>query len=506
VAEALPDDIVTRMTDRLAEAVGPRRYAMWFDQSASFDFQPNQRSLQVAVPNQFAANWIERHLSTPLREVVDQQLGDDVTVDLKIAPRSFDGNGQLPANGSATGQTPIKPGTTAGHNGQVATVNQSDAVQPGRSTAQRAAGGAPMRHRLDDFIVGPSNELAYTAVRRLVEDEAAAGQPVFLHGGCGVGKTHLLQGLCHQMHQLQPEAKVLYTTGERFTNEYITAVRNNQLDRFRRAMRKLDLLAVDDVHFLANKQSTQKEFLHSFNEIELGGARLALASDSHPKWIEQFSEALVNRCVRGLVVRIDEPDAATRQKLIRALAQHRGLAIHDGAVTQLADHCQGSVREIEGLLTKLHALTTLDRGGGAYGGGNVNGTAEPIGRAKVDQLLAHDAPGAGPCGPVDFNTLRDTVACELGVEVSQITGSSRQKQVVLARSVLVHLARDLTSMSFPEIARALGRTNHSTTITAAKRMQRQIDAAEPLHLPGRREPISPSGLVQQIKRAVQSRC
>jgi chromosomal replication initiator protein len=467
---------------------------MWFDQSASFSYQPQQQTLRLAVPSRFVANWIERQLHQTLRQVVDQELGTEVSVQVAVDPDAF--------------EAPVRPGPAresgAASAEPAAEVAPHASAQPaasrrgaGQGQARTPSVSAPMRHQLTDFIVGPSNELAYAAARRLVEDNATAGQPLFLHGGCGVGKTHLLQGLCHAVQQVQPQAKVLYTTGERFTNEYIAAVRNNQLEQFRRTMRELDLLAVDDIHFLANKQATQQEFLHSFNEIELGGARLALASDSHPKLIEQFSEALVNRCVRGLVVRINEPDEATRYRLVEALAKRRGLVLQTAAIEQLAARCHGSVREIEGLLTKLHALSTLNQRGGAAG----QNPDQPIGRAMIDQLLSHDAP-AGPRRPVAFETLRDVVAEELCISVNQLTGSSRQKQVVLARSVLVHLARDLTSMSFPEIARAMGRSNHSTTITAAKRMQRQLDADEPLHLPGYREPMRPTALIEQIKRAL----
>jgi chromosomal replication initiator protein len=495
VTIALQDDHVARVTDQLAQTLGSRRFTMWFDQSARFDYEPSRQALRVAVPNRFVANRIERQFHQALSEAISQQLGDQVQLELEVDPSRFVQGDEGPAGECNTPETP------AGEQGSAdasASPGASAATAPARAHAgarngQGSRAAAPMRHRLDDFVVGPSNQLAYAAANRLTADEAAAGQPLFIHGGCGMGKTHLLQGLCRKMQHDNPQARVLYTTGERFTNEYITAVRANKLDAFRQRIRQLDLLAVDDVHFIANKQATQQEFLHSFNEIELGGARLALASDSHPKMIEQFSEALVNRFVHGLVVQINEPDAETRRRLVSELAQRRGLTLQSAAVDVLAGRCTGSVREIEGLLTKLHALATLGNG--------LTQRDQPIGRAVVDQLLGTQAQ-RGPSKPVDFTVLRDTVAEHVGVGVKQVLGSSRQKHVVLARAVLIHLARELTAMSFPEIARAMGRTNHSTVITAAKRLSRQMQSGETTRLPGQLEAVGVNDLVEQIKRAL----
>ena len=528
---ALQDDQVARLTQQLARTVGQRRYTMWFDQAARFEYQREAQALKVAVPNRFVANWIEQHFRQALSEAIEHQLGPEIGLRLEVDPSPFQSarpaDAENPTDATAetgdagdtgaAGDTRLatEPGQSSDQptDGQPASAASATAAGRGPAPRTRALGrsagragrtttgqpnaapqvGAPMRHQLDDFIVGPSNELAYAAASRLATDEAAAGQPLFLHGGCGLGKTHLLQGLCRKMQAHSPQARVLYTTGERFTNEYITAVRANKLDAFRQRMRQLDLLAVDDVHFIANKQATQQEFLHSFNEIELGGARVALASDSHPKLIEQFSDALVNRCVHGLVVQINQPDRDTRRRLVSELAGRRGLALQPGAVDVLAARCTGSVREIEGLLTKLHALTTLGRG--------LSRSDEPIGRAMIDQLLGADAP-TQPRKPVAFAELRDAVAEAVGVSVKQLLGSSRQKQVVLARGLVVYLARELTAMSFPEIAKAMGRANHSTIITAAKRLDRQMQAGESVVLPGQAEATPLAELVERIKRAI----
>ena len=457
---------------------------MWFDQSARFDHRAPDQHTYVLVPNQFVADWIERNFHQHLRAAVDEVVAQDAPLSITVAPDRF-ASRPAPADHNDLSQPIARREQTAAAAGP-----QAAPPRPRSETSLPA-----MRHRLDDFIVGPSNELAFAAASRLADGQPSAAHPLFIHGTCGLGKTHLLQGLCQQFHQHQPGARILYTTGERFTNEYITAVRNNKLDTFRRKMRRLDLLAVDDIHFIANKQATQQEFLHSFDEIELGGARLVLASDCHPKLIKQFSEALVSRCVRGLVVQIHTPDTDTRRRLITSLAQRRRIHLEPHVLDLLAGRCDGSVREIEGTLTKLQALTSLTQ--------RKDATA-PIGRAMIERLF-DEGHTRQHHKPVRFDEVISAVSEHLGVTQAQITGRGRHRHIVLARSITVYLARDLTSMSYPEIAAAMDRANHSTIITAAQRMARQLKANQPVLLPSHASAVTPVELVESIRRQVVRR-
>ena len=495
-------DIGARIASRLADSLGPRRYAMWFDQSAQFDYEDGHAdggTLHVDVPNRFIADGIDRHFHHALRNAANEELGPDVALHVRISPERFNGsrdatvaadNGHDGASEVATPpKSPDRPGDDAL---RLPRVQITGAQTQHHSTALRR-----LRHQLDSFVVGPSNQLAYAAAQRIADDETDAAHPLFIHGGCGLGKTHLLQGICRRWLEHHPDANVLYTTGEQFTNEYITAVRTNKLERFRKWIRGLDLLAVDDVHFIANKQATQQEFLHSFDQIELCGARVVLASDSHPKLIKQFSEALVSRCVRGMVVPIKPPDARTRTRLVLALAERRNLNLATAAARTLGQQAHGSVREIEGTLTKLQALIAVARQNGQR-------IEEPIGHTLIHQLTDAEAAQDAPRRPVQFQSVLDAVATELAVSRQQILGRGRHRLVVLARALTVYLTRRLTAMSYPELATALGRSNHSTVITAAQRMQKQIDANDtlttPPHLAG--EPVQEviERLTRQITR------
>ncbi len=442
---------------------------MWFDRSARFDFRNGSQQLDVAVPNRFVAEWIGKHFHDDLRSVAREETGGDCDLNVYVDPQPF---AAAARRGTETQDAPSSTDQRQAHGG------------PHGLRYRRARAAAPqpnLRYRIDDFVVGASNELAVAAAHRLVDDEAdhSHGSPLFIHGGVGLGKTHLLQGICQKMLDNNPGANVLYTTGEQFTNEFLTAVRSGNIDAFRKRIRVLDLLAVDDIHFIANKNATQQEFLHSFNAIELVGARVVLASDAHPKMIQQFSEALVSRCVRGLVVEIKTPDPEMRRRLVSVLAQRRGITLADSAVETIAQHCRDSVRELEGTLTKLKAMAAMEspRHEQHAAGDGV------IGHTVVARLFAARQTDAA-ARPIRIDTILTLVSERLAVSKDRIVRGNRQKDAVVARGLVVHLARTLTPMSFPEIAAALGRPSHSTVVTAYQRVCKQIESQAVVTLPG----------------------
>lgn len=366
------------------------------------------------------------------------------------------------------------------------------AVVAGRATPLlRAPAPRPtdtFKYQFDNFVVGRSNRLAYSAALRLAEDSTPV-PPIFVHGTCGMGKTHLLRAAAGRFAERCPGSVVKYTTAEAFTNEFIQAVRANRVESFRRVYRRVDLLCVDDVHFFSNKDATQTELLHTLDAVQVDGARLLLASDEHPKEIAKLSERLVSRFMAGAVVRIDVPDAELREKLVQHLAQRRGMTIDPEAVQLIAARSArsvgalggfgGSVREIEGLLNQIDAVHRLLPDPGATAG---------IGPAVVKRALGlDDQAAAGPASgklrrPVSADAIVAEVCRELSVDMADFMGKGRHKRVVLARSLVASLSRKLTTMSFPEIARAMGRSNHSTIITAQRRIDRQLaeDAGKPL--------------------------
>lgn len=373
----------------------------------------------------------------------------------------------------------------------------------------RTPGSSVLRHRLCDFVVGEANRLAYTGAMQISE---GGGPPpftlLFVHGLCGLGKTHLLQGAASRFRELHPGAKVRYTTAEDFTNDFVAGVRNGRLDSFRAAYRGLDLLCVDDVQFLASKTQTQNELLHTFNAVNLGGARIILASDEHPRQSTKLGSALISRFMSGMVVRLDPPDPVLREQVLRALAARRGLALEAAAsacIAEFAGRSPGaSIRDLEGALTQVDAMVRLMPG--------LAGSAD--GKQTVGLHLVHKALGIGagnenrgfrPRKPIRVDRISDEVCRTLRVEADELMGRGRHRRVVLARTLVAHLSRTLTTLSYPEIARAMGRPNHSTIVTACQRFGRQLAADEGLDL-GPDLPelagLNLKGLCEQVRQGV----
>jgi len=324
------------------------------------------------------------------------------------------------------------------------------------------------RRRLETFVVGASNRLAHAAALRLADGDAGITS-LFIHGGCGLGKTHLLLGIVAHVRARRPGARVRYTTAEAFTNEYVDAVRAGKVPAFRRTCRRLDLLCIDDVHFLGGKEGTQTELLHTFDAIGLEGSRVVLASDEHPHEIRSMSQHLVSRFVSGAVVKIEPPDAELRTRLVAHLAQARGLNLDDASIVLVADHAGrpeargGSAREIDGLLVQIEAMRRLTPE-------QPHATPGLVRRA----LGVADTAPAKPRRPIPPATIIEEACTALGVDQTELMGRGRHRRIVLARSLIVHLCRRLTTRSYPEIARAMGRPNHSTVITAQQRLDRQM--------------------------------
>lgn len=485
-----------RICDALVRRIGRHKFDMWFAHAA---MAVHGKRLEISTDNQFVANWIGSKFAGELRTVAREALGRDVELEVQLRPGSGDGRTPeaydavqpVPPEDAKDTQTAAEPIPTA-----------RPARRPARESLNHSV--ATLR-RLEDFVVGPSNRLAYSSAVRLAEDGMgnAAGStgvaaspdnghsmsPLFIHGECGVGKSHLLQGICRRAtEQGRGRCRVRYVTGEQFTNEFITAIRNNSIDEFRRRVRKLDLLAIDDVHFLANKHKTQTEFLYTLEAIDLSGARVVMASDNHPHHIRRFNQALVSRFMSGMVVKVERPDRMTRIALVRRLAQSRGLALSEAAVELIAGHCVGSVRELEGAITKLDAYRMVVNGE-AVGGEIGVMLAEKVFRDQAQQ----------PRHIVRLASIVEAVCRRLAVSKADMLGSSRHRRVVLARGVAAYLARELTTHSFPEIAADLGRINHSTIHTADQRLRKQLEANEDLDLGGSTR-IRLSELVEEIRR------
>ncbi len=452
-----------RFLGRLEEQVGPAHFRRYFDRQTVIGVAGGH--VDVTVASGFLAEMLDRRFGKDLRRVAIEVGNADVR--FRIDRAAF-----TPAKGFAA--EPAGPAVAVG-------LEQARSI---RANITGPTGVVRDRQRFEDFLVGDSNRLAEAACRRLIEaasDKGCGGEPVFVHGACGMGKTHLLRATAHAFSLVAGPQAVRYTTAEAFTNEFIMAVRANKVDQFRKAYRRVKLLCLDDVHFLANKEATQTELLHTLDAANLDGARIAVASDEHPRDIPRISERLVSRFMAGMVVKIEAPEAELRTRLVTHLAQRRGLTLEPMAAKLVAERSGrsvgsmggfgGSVREIEGLVTQIDAvqrlLPDLSRGNGHVG----------LVLVRKAFGLQDSAQSVGPLRakrPIAIETVISEVCGALSVDLSELMGKGRHKRVVLARSLVAYLGRKLTTLSFPELARSMGRPNHSTVITAQRRLQSNV--------------------------------
>ena len=429
-------DEVSALNSAIEDRIGQQRFRVWFRNSTRFSLSEDY--LKVGVPNPFIGNWIETHFLRDINEAVLAVTGSSRKVAFNVEPE-LSGNqrrGQLDSQAQLVQKA---------HN----RTTRSRTIAAGRRVV------APLKLTLDTFVEGPGNQLAYNAAQSIISDEVSPFNPLFFHGGYGLGKTHLMQGICNEVSREQPGAKWLYVSAEEFTNQYVLALKTKKLEAFRRRFRQTDLLAIDDIHFLASKPSTQEEFLHTFNTIDLAGKKVILASDAHPKMIGQLCESLVSRFVSGMVVKIEPPDFKTRCAICSQRARMMNKNLPDKVIAYIAENMRTNVRELEGALLKLVAYASL--------------TSEAVTVAMARQVLAEHISRTDPI--VHISDIESAVTTFFGITPADVHSSKKDRTTSLARSFSMYLARKYTKMSFPEIGRLMGNKNHATVILACRKIE-----------------------------------
>ncbi len=453
-------DAESRIKQRLAQLVGPQRYRVWFQNSTRLSLTDGY--LKVGVPNLFIGAWIENHYSQQIQAAAQKVVGVPVRLCFGIDPALFrhlrktqlDSQAEfIQSNARRTMRAAAAAaGNGNGHGRAVAAgLDNWDGNGRGRQT---------LRGRLEDFVVGARSELAYSVARSVVERPGGCYKTVFFHGGVGLGKTHLLHGIANALAESRPDLQWRYVCGEEFTNEFLLALRMNRIDGFRHRYRALDVLLIDDVHFLANKRATQEEFLHTFNAIDGSGRQVVMASDAHPRLIGDLPESLTSRFISGSVVRIEPPDSATRCEILRRRAAAMGRNLPDDVITYVAGRIETNVRELEGALIRLVAYAALGK--------------SPITIGTARQALEDHVARTAPI--LTVGDLEMGVATFFGLTPADLHSSRKTRTVALARNIAMYLARERTRLSLPEIGRLMGDKNHTTVLLAHRRIGRLLAA------------------------------
>lgn len=431
--EVLSPGTMAAFEEEIKESIGEPRYELWFSGNTRLSLE--EGGLLVGVPNRFFREWLESHFADELRAVAERVLGERVPVRFRIDPNLF--------RKSRSETTPTAP---------------KAAPKPAAAAANKLPRKSS-RFGLDRFVVGTSNKVAHAAVSALAEDPLNAFSPLYIYGGVGTGKTHLLKGLEETLKRQHPSLKVLALSCEEFTNQFIEAMRTGRLTSFRKKFRQLQVLIVDNLQFLSNKRGIQEEFFHTLNALELHGGKVVLGADSHPRRLSKVGEELKSRFVSGMVAKLDPPNQEVRRRILREKAAQKQMQLAPEVVDFLAERLHANVCELEGAINFLHHYQETMR------------TELDLSTAQtaLAEVLRHSTP------VLRVNDVKKK-ACELfNINTRILKERSRARAVAHPRMFVLYLARKHTQATYSEIGYQIGGLNHSTVISAEKKIRKQIE-------------------------------
>lgn len=384
-------------------------------------------TLMIEVPNHFSRDWLSDRYAPMIKEALETVVGQDTGLRFLLS-REVPGVMAYLSKFSVenTGETPIN-------------------LNP--------------KYVFDSFVVGDSNRFAHAAAYAVAEAPAKAYNPLFIYGGVGLGKTHLMHAIGHMTLANNPHLKVLYTTSEKFTNELINAIKDDQTPQFRSRYRNIDILLVDDIQFLAKKERTQEEFFHTFNTLYEADKQIVISSDRPPKEIPTLEERLRSRFEWGLITDIQPPDLETRIAILRKKVQMENVAVPDETLVYIADRIQSNIRELEGAFVRVAAYAAL-----------TNCEINPEMAAKVLKDIIQ------PPKPRQINCrlIQEVVGDYFNLRIEDFKAKKRTRAVAYPRQIAMYLTRELTDLSLPKIGEEFGGRDHTTVLHACDKIAAEL--------------------------------
>ena len=413
----------------------------------------------IAAPNDFTKDVLETRLRPVVTAALSAQLGRDVrlavTVDPGIAATSDED--EVDALADATYQEEL-PDLEA-----EAPVDRPGSGSPGSRTED---GRLNAKYTFDTFVIGSSNRFAHAAAIAVAEQPAKAYNPLFVYGGSGLGKTHLLHAIGHYARTLYKGTRVRYVSSEEFTNEFINSIRDDKAAAFQRRYRDVDVLLVDDIQFLSGKVQTQEEFFHTFNTLHNANKQIVITSDLAPKQLQDFEDRMRSRFEWGLTTDVQPPDLETRIAILRKKSAQERLQAPPDVLEFIASKVSSNIRELEGALIRVTAFASLNRA--------------PVDLALAELVLKDLFPtDAGP--EITAAQIMTTTAAYFGVSVDDLCGTSRSRVLVTARQIAMYLCRELTDLSLPKIGQAFGGRDHTTVMHADRKIRQLIGERRSLY-------------------------
>jgi chromosomal replication initiator protein len=436
-------ELWNRCTGSLREQVSETTWQLWLSGIEPVDFANGV--FVLSVPNGLILERVETRYLPMIEDTLANEVGSPVRCRLEVHQREPD----EPEFEEFLG-VPAQPDT---NNRPVATHQSSSS---GRETP---AVQLDPKFVFETFVAASSNRLAHAAAQAVAETPGRSYNPLFIYGDSGLGKTHLLHAIGNYVSENFSRRKVLYVTTETFMNDFVDSLRTSTTLAFKRRYRECDVLLIDDVQFMENKEGLQEEFFHTYNDLKGASKQIVLTSDRPPKSIETLEDRLRSRFLSGLITEIDPPDLETRLAILRSKSESERQEVPDDVLEFIATHVKNNIRELEGALTRISAFAKLNK--------------EAISLAQAERVLS-DIVLAGEPRRITPQMILDATAASYGFSIEAICGPSRTRPLVTARQVAMYLVRNLTDYSYPAIARVFGNRDHTTVIHAVDKITGQM--------------------------------
>jgi chromosomal replication initiator protein len=454
--ELTAETLWTEISARLQGTLNETTYSTWFGEVEGADLADD--AFVLGVPNDFTREWIEGHFLGLISAALEDATGRELRIALKVI--------------DAAGERPVGPSPLP------AEIETVPAAVPAQVAPRPATTGMNPKYTFDSFVIGSSNRFAHAAALAVAEAPAQAYNPLFIYGGTGLGKTHLLQAIANYVATHTGGISVRYVTSETFMNDFINSLRDKRIEGFKQRYRTYDVLMIDDVQFFEHKERIQEEFFHTFNSLYEAGRQIVMSSDRPPREISTLEERLRSRFEWGLITDIQPPDLETRIAILRKKVKTDGIHIPDNEVlTFVAGRVSTNIRELEGALTRVVAFSSL--------------TGRPM-TVELAQDVLKDVFPQGEQAAVSIDKIQELVADRFSLSLEELCGDRRSQNIVYPRQVAMYLSRELTDSSLPKIGKQFGGRDHTTVIHATSKIARLI-----------REDRSVYNLVQELTARIK---
>ncbi|MBI3328257.1 MAG: chromosomal replication initiator protein DnaA [Nitrospinae bacterium] len=433
----MDEELWRQLLSGIAEHIGPAKFSTWFEPLRYLGAQG--KCLHVQVPNRFTREWLSEHYLPLMTHTLRQLAGPEATIQFEIGGREDSGPvsvGSVPASPPAAPPVPASP---------------------------PALDDSPFNPRLtfENFVVGPGNQLAHAACFAVAQRPADAYNPLFLYGGVGLGKTHLLHSIGHYVHKTRPNLRVTYVSSENFLNDLVNAIQAHDVVEFRNTYRTYDILMIDDIQFIAGKERTQEEFFHTFNDLYNNLRQIILTSDRSPKEMATLEDRLRSRFEWWMIADLQPPDLETRMAILKQKAAFLDVHLPDEVAYVIATQLRADVRKLEGALNRLVLHSSLL---------SQRTITEEMATVVLRDMLEPGEP------VITVERIQEAVCAHFKIPLAVLTSKKRNKEVATARQVAMYLTRQLTKRSLPDIGRRFGGKDHTTVLHAYEKIKRLVES------------------------------